>query len=213
MAAVRFKAARLVPAFGRSCDRDGGIAASRMGGVGRWKGLGDVVRGVNSRFSRRQDARHGFVASRCLRARDRAVLAGVVDDAGDDRTGQCASGVLCQRELAARCGPCRARKRFSPVFGQCRFTSWSCVDDCRPGDCVRDNGSADDGVVVSRSRVEAREGSAGQRACQRDRSWGCRRLVVSVTRCDEARVSLPGQRLCNGDNRWSRNRLDRNGVC
>ena len=99
MAAVRFVAARLVPAFGRSCDRNSRVAASRIGGISRWKGLGDVVRLVDCHSSRWRDGRdtagrHGFVASRGLRGCDRAVFAGVVDDAGDCRAGQRSSGVL-----------------------------------------------------------------------------------------------------------------------
>lgn len=121
--AVRSIAARLVPALGRNRDRDRGVAASRMGGISRRQRLGDVVRRVDCGFSRQRDravgrgaaCRDGFVASRRLCARDCAVFAGVVDDAGHDRAGEC--GVLGQRVLATWCSVSGAGEGRGPVLG------------------------------------------------------------------------------------------------
>ena len=59
--------------------------------------------------------RDGFVASRRLCARDCAVFAGVVDDAGHDRAGEC--GVLGQRVLATWCSVSGAGEGRGPVLG------------------------------------------------------------------------------------------------
>jgi hypothetical protein len=122
MAAVRSVASRIAPACGGSRNCDSSFATSRMGGVSRWRSLGDVVCSVDCRLIRRRDrrstaARYGFVASCCLSACDCAVLAGVVDDAGGDGAGQYSSGVLRQRELVTRHGDSPPGKRGGSVFG------------------------------------------------------------------------------------------------
>lgn len=150
--------------------------------------FGDVVRRVDCGLSRRRDgtvgrgaaARDCFVASRGFCACDGAVFAGVVDDAGDDQAGQC--GVLGKRVLAARRGESRAGECGGPVLGQCCTISWSCVQDCRSGYRACDDGSADDGMIVSWSRVEARESSAWQGLRQCNRRWGFGRSVGSARR-------------------------------
>jgi hypothetical protein len=226
-------AAGLIPTLRGNRYRDGGIAASLMSSVGCRQSLRNIVRRIDGRLSwwrggtvgRDAATRDGFVASRGLCARDRAVFAGVVNDACDDRAGQYFSGVLCQRKFTTRCGECRAgqrlgcvlrqcklaagcgesraRKGLSPIFGQCCSISWSCVHECRSGYRACDDGSADDRVVVSRSRVEARECGAWQCVCQCDRRWGLGWSVESVRRCDEACICFSRQGSCQSKCRRS----------
>jgi len=165
---LRAIAARFVPATGRSCDCDRCVAASRIGRIScgdTWNCFGDVVRRINRGLTRRRSrtgrrgaaCRHSLVACCGFGACDCAVLAWLVDYAGDCGARESFGGVLGVSTAASWGGEGCSGKGFCSVLGYscsdagcCAHERWSLLCNER---------SVDARVVEAGSSQEAYEGS------------------------------------------------------
>lgn len=170
-------AAGLVPATWRSCKRDRYIAASRIGGISRgdtWNCLGDVFRRINRGPPRRRNrargrgaaSRYRFVACCGLGASDCAILAWLVDNAGNCGARESLGGVLSVGGAASWSGEGCSGKGFCSILGYGCSDAGCCAHECRALLC--DERSVDAGVVEARSCQEARssEENRSRRRCR-----------------------------------------------